>query len=123
MDDDNGRGFVLDLWIYEKGGDGPGPALDRDPFLMVRRFVCALFGPILSWRVESVAACVLMGGWRVLRGRGNGGQRQRRNNDKRCSHSVPPFSLGAPPILACLLQSISRSRKLAGKIGSVPRDC
>src|SRR5262245_19181600 len=95
MDDDNGRGFDLDLRVYEKGADGPGPALDRDPFLMGRRFVRALFGPSLSGRVERLAAGVLMGGRRVLRRRGNGGQRQRRNNDKRCSHNVPPNNMGS----------------------------
>src|SRR5262249_39351432 len=62
---------------------------------MARRFVRALFGPILSGRVESVAAGVMMEGRRVLRGRGDSGQRQRRNNDKRCSHSVPPNNMGS----------------------------
>src|SRR5262249_27427837 len=81
---------------------------------MARRFVRALFGPILSGRVESVAAGVMMEGRRVLRGRGDSGQRQRRNNDKRCSHIVPPKISGSaahPCLLASVNQSVPETRR------------
>ena len=60
VNDHNSRSFVLDFGINEKRIDGAAAVFDLHPFLMARRLVHALFGPILFDSVEGKRRHVLV---------------------------------------------------------------